>query len=436
MTDIQPPVDPLAKRQERSEIIAWRWVLFGMLGMVLQIPLNSVFGGMSVLFVLATAFALGRMNPLGSLVVAFRWLPVMGIGIMAVLSTIWSEAPGETFRIGSMTLVTAMIAIIMADRLSPGRFVLAVHCAYMVLMITALPTYRPGEALLGLTLSKNQLGYGAMVCLFSSAALTLDRNQRFGIRVFGLLSAPLCVLVLALSQAAGSLVAAGVGMVAFGFVATMRVLSPQGRLRALVIILVIGTPMIIARPVLVEAAHTFQEQVLHKDRTLTGRTYLWERAKPVIAARPILGHGYATFWRQGSLDAEGLWRYGLVTSRSGFNFHSEYVEVGVALGHVGVAVLILSMVLIALPLLVRSVLNPTIPLAFFTAFIAAVYLKASTEVGLMGAWQQGTIILYAAGLYGLRGAATQLSTMQARQSIANGGGQDMYRRIRRSQQRL
>ena len=49
----------------------------------------------------------------------------------------------------------------------------------------------------------------------------------------------------------------------------------------------------------------------------------------------MLGRGYYAFWRQGNLDAEGLWRYFGIDSRGGFTFHNTLVDILVTLGWIG-----------------------------------------------------------------------------------------------------
>src|SRR5581483_2182010 len=79
--------------------------------------------------------------------------------------------------------------------------------------------------------------------------------------------------------------------------------------------------------------------IFDKDPTFTGRTYLWYRAEPVIQQKPLLGHGFAAFWRPGSIDAEGLWRWAGVKHTVGFNFHNTFIETLVQLGIVGLVVI-------------------------------------------------------------------------------------------------
>jgi exopolysaccharide production protein ExoQ len=81
-----------------------------------------------------------------------------------------------------------------------------------------------------------------------------------------------------------------------------------------------------------------------KDVTLTGRTYLWERASELLLEHPLVGQGFGAFWQQGNLDAEGLWRFAHITDRTGFNFHNTAYDVLIELGWCGLLLFLVSVV--------------------------------------------------------------------------------------------
>jgi exopolysaccharide production protein ExoQ len=67
--------------------------------------------------------------------------------------------------------------------------------------------------------------------------------------------------------------------------------------------------------------------------TLTGRTPLWQTLLQYVAERPLLGYGYGGFWTPQRLAA--------LTQREGWVFgsaHSEYVEIALGIGVLGLAV--------------------------------------------------------------------------------------------------
>jgi exopolysaccharide production protein ExoQ len=80
---------------------------------------------------------------------------------------------------------------------------------------------------------------------------------------------------------------------------------------------------------------------LGRDATLTGRLLLWEVAIHHMAERPLLGTGFAAFW-SGAVD----WRTLLVLEELGnvLNFHNAFLEIGVQLGFLGLAVALITLI--------------------------------------------------------------------------------------------
>jgi len=67
--------------------------------------------------------------------------------------------------------------------------------------------------------------------------------------------------------------------------------------------------------------------------TLQGRTYVWEEAGQYIRERPWLGYGYDAFW-----TAERIEEFTKAVDWPVINAHSEYVEVLLGLGRIGLLV--------------------------------------------------------------------------------------------------
>jgi exopolysaccharide production protein ExoQ len=152
----------------------------------------------------------------------------------------------------------------------------------------------------------------------------------------------------------------------------------------------------------------FQARALHKDASLTGRTYLWDVGHRLTDERPWIGHGTASFWRHGNIDAEGLWRKFEIFNRSGFNFHNIFIEVLVGNGYVGLAILIVMIVLIGFKLIVGFISRPTRDKLFFIGYISAIYAGMRTESALIGPFDFYTIIWLAASVYSTRSPSLQV----------------------------
>jgi exopolysaccharide production protein ExoQ len=74
-------------------------------------------------------------------------------------------------------------------------------------------------------------------------------------------------------------------------------------------------------------------EALGKERTLTGRSVLWEFAVDLIEARPWLGNGFDAFWNSGISSTGHFIQY--VVKAEVKNFHNSYLDIAVQLGFVG-----------------------------------------------------------------------------------------------------
>jgi exopolysaccharide production protein ExoQ len=132
-----------------------------------------------------------------------------------------------------------------------------------------------------------------------------------------------------------------------------------------------------------------------KDPTLTGRTYLWFRARDLIADSPILGKGFGAFWQQGNLDAEGLWRFAQIATRQGFNFHNTLYDTLVSLGWLGAIVLGITFVLGLAAASISYVRRPTWMACFWLSMAAYLFIRMPTECVGLNEFYFSTVLLFA-----------------------------------------
>jgi len=133
-----------------------------------------------------------------------------------------------------------------------------------------------------------------------------------------------------------------------------------------------------------------------KDATLTGRTYLWQRAYDLIDATPWLGRGFHSFWLQGNPDAEGLWQYAGITSRDGFNFHNTAIEILVHLGWFGL-IIYGAVVVIALAFLVaRFMTRPNLFVCFWLSVLVYELVRMPIESVGFTEFYFSTVMLFMA----------------------------------------
>ena len=116
--------------------------------------------------------------------------------------------------------------------------------------------------------------------------------------------------------------------------------------------------------------------------------------------RPLLGLGYQSFWVQGHVEAEGLWRYAQIESRAGFHFHNLYYETAVELGELGVAVMaamLLGAGFVAVRLALRS---PGPEAAFLCALVIFYAIRVFVELDFLDPFSPGSFLLPVIWVYG------------------------------------
>jgi exopolysaccharide production protein ExoQ len=246
----------------------------------------------------------------------------------------------------------------------------------------------------GIFYHKNQLGSRAVILVASSLAYgIIQRRARFALA--GILLA-FVALVMARS--------------ATGFVTAVAVIVAV----ALLVALRGGTLAIAFRSALIGAATTVLAtlvivsgidpvtgllELLDRDPTLTGRSWLWQAAWAQIERRPLLGTGYEAFWAV-AVD----WRTLQVLERMGQigHFHSTFFEVGVQLGAIGLVGAIVTLVGFVWRGLDLSFRLDTTVGIWWMAFATAVIVPALAEYELFAKHSFAGILMAATAVAGTR----------------------------------
>jgi exopolysaccharide production protein ExoQ len=168
------------------------------------------------------------------------------------------------------------------------------------------------------------------------------------------------------------------------------------RVGLIVLLTVSGAILAVAFQSIASSILAIGLSLFDKDPTLTGRTYLWYRAKDLIAQKPGLGRGYSAFWQQGNSDAEGLWQYAGITGRSGFNFHNAAIAVEVELGYAGLAIFLLIAIVALYGLMKHMVVRPTLALSFWVGMVSYFLVRAPFEAFGTEPFYYSTALLFAA----------------------------------------
>ncbi|WP_284757093.1 O-antigen ligase [Agrobacterium sp. fls2-241-TYG-188a] len=362
---------------------------------------SSKFGQVSILAYYAMWFPLVVVDYRRVLGNYTRYLWIFAFGILAVLSSFWSDAMSVTMRASIQYLthiVCALIAmrVISITTLTRGALIgIVLVLLYSLLFGLYLFDALDGTvSFVGAFSSKNQLGFFASLGVIFAVSSVLVLRQRdilwLGVAgVAGLISA-YCLLA---SQSATSVITT-VAVVALiiGFM-PMGMLSPANRKMIFLALVGVGALLVVA-----SLQFGLLDAVLGifgKDSTLTGRTYLWQQGIEAAKDAPILGVGYQGFWVVGFFDAERLWDDFFITTRSGFHFHNTYIETVVENGFVG---LILLLILLYGTLLghLRSILvkkNDPQGLVLF-ALCALFVVRSFVEIDVTYPYQVGTFLLY------------------------------------------
>lgn len=377
---------------------------------LLALCATEIYGTLGALAFIIAALSLALFDPADAMRGLIRFSPLLILPLVALLSTLWSDAPERTLRAALQLSLTAIAAILICRRFRSDSMLLVLFLGFFAIVCLSLPAVPDavshGFALAAPFESKNQLGFAAQMLLALALALAADSRQLRGARIAALLALPLCLLVLVLSQSAGARVTAALTLVTFpAFLVLARVKITTRILIVLATLVAVGLALFFLADIQAAVAD-FRTSVLKKDVTLTGRTYLWEFAARLSAERPLLGHGYYAFWRKGNIDAEGLWRWGGIGARSGFNFHNAFIEMRVDLGVVGETILIINCVGIAVVGFLKQLSKPSIPMAFLLSMLTVIYVRSFTESGLIGPFSLLTLLWISTAVYAFAPAGT------------------------------
>jgi len=260
--------------------------------------------------------------------------PLVGLAVLAALSTAWSDHPMLTLRRSALLLLSTLFAIYVGERYSleeQARLLAQIFCGMILailLFYLIAPRYvidyvsHPG-AWKGLSAYKNAFGqYMGIAVLL----LLLVRFRRWDWLRYGFLIAAVGLLYLA--KSAASLFCS---VLIVAVLPLWRVLRVTKRQRPAVYAAV---AMMLSLGMYLLTTHSDRVfYMLGRNSSLTGRTQLWGAAWDAIMKRPVLGYGFDSFWA--SLQGEALdvrIGAGWLAQRS----DNGYLDLGLGLGIVGI----------------------------------------------------------------------------------------------------
>jgi exopolysaccharide production protein ExoQ len=277
-----------------------------------------------------------------------------------------------------------------------------------------------GPVLIGLTGSKDQMGFLAMTLAASGMAVLFDRHQHPYYRMSAILLVPIGMYIAASVEAAATKLAVIGFAVAFVGFLCLRYFSQMSRWALIVFVLLVVFPASIltfAAVFNVEDAGDAVLQALNKDSTLTGRTVLWAVADHWIEQSPLFGHGYRSFWLGNSPDSMALLSMFGMTDGRGFQFHQTFKEILVDTGWVGLAAFLTTAIIFLCYVVGNVVLYPSSS----SAFIAAIYLLfiiRSPIESIIIIFSPHTVLFYVCGTTSIIFFKNQARYKAVREAIA------------------
>jgi O-antigen ligase len=258
-----------------------------------------------------------------------------------MVSCLWSQFPMVSLEWAPVVALNIVFAFYLYRRFSPDqqiRLLLLLGWICLVLSIVLslfFPEY--GIDHTGTTGAWRGMYYHKNVCSMTTAFLLLGGlyvpATSFLSRISRVVYVCLSVFLIIMTQSATGRVILACLLAYCLATRLVSVLGPRER----TIAFIMGTTIALA---LVGTGISNAKAIslfLGKDPTLTGRTEIWKSMMSSIVKHPILGYGYKAFWRgyQGESANVSFATHWAVPSA-----HNAFLEVWIALGAVGVALVV------------------------------------------------------------------------------------------------
>ena len=375
---------------------------FGLFTTMVFIQQLGTLGALS--FVLLTScYLAARWRHIGEIFIPRAFL--LAIPTIAVISVLWSEAPNETLKYSIEYGITIIAAIMISAAERPKAVMLAMFFAIGLNVAVSLAFGQDvavgagGEtAFSGLSASKNLIADIAAVGALVSAATFLKglADRKPWESAVALVVGGVELFALVEARSAGAVI--GLALAGLVLLVLLGLRTTRFSLRALAIafsaICLVG--MMVAYQALSDLVVEAGTRFFDKDPTLTGRTYLWQRAFDLIAEKPFLGKGFHAFWLVGNPDAEGLWRYTGVSEGGGFSFHNTAIELLVTLGWCGLIVFAVTLITGAAVLVGRFVKEANFFHCFWLSVLTYELVRTPIEIIGLTEFFYPTVLVFAA----------------------------------------
>jgi O-antigen ligase len=232
------------------------------------------------------AFKVLKQNPL---------IPAGLIWLFA--SVLWSDAPGNTIRMGIEVSLCTLFACYLAIRISPEHlmrllmFMGVVSAFGSILFVVALPSYGlfagyAGGAWNGICEHKNTLGV-SMAYLLTPVFFVQEVH-----RLYRCLYVVLLLFLIVMSQSRGAWMdTAGV----LFFIGGMILFRKLGKIESFFFI-ILALCSVAAAIIVVVSSFDILVTLLGKDTSMSGRAEIYPQVWQSIVKSPVVGYGYGGFW--------------------------------------------------------------------------------------------------------------------------------------------
>ncbi len=334
-----------------------------------------------------------------------------------LLSLIWSESPPNTLKLGLQLVLSVLICLYVATRISRRGVIVAMFLALCWFVFRTAPDLAsggiPGMSVFG---DKNLMAVRMCIATFAAVTIAFDQGFRPWLRMAAVPIALVAVLLLSKTMSATSTLT---GVLGVGLIGAFALVWRPARGRRALIVAVMCLAASTGAFVMASNPNTdVVAQVLDavgKDRTLTGRTDLWAHAIKMIEQKPLLGVGAAAYWIPERMDAQALLDTFYKPRATVFSFHNSYLEVAVGAGLIGLGLAMAGWLWTLWTMMRQFFVESAVPVAFFAAMAAVALTRSFVEIDLWRPFELVQMAVWIGALLAARDLQARAAARRASQ---------------------
>lgn len=339
------------------------------------------------------------------------------VTLLPLLSVLWSSGRDLSAKYGLYFILSMLLAVYLAERLSPEHQMQALWVLAMLTVIASIAAavffpafgidHRTGRGneWEGIFPGKNVC---AMMLFFLLMPTLLVPAKNLLPRIAKVCTVLLLLLVIGMTRSVtGEIVTASYLV----FVAAIKLLGNFKRRDRLVL----GILFVIVAVTVLGVAWANLDNVaafFGRDPTFSGRTQIWAAVMHSISKRPLLGYGYRAFWQGMNGESANViiatgWKMGYA--------HNGFLELWVELGAVGLGLFFLTFFKACRDAITCFRVGRPAYIDWYVGVLAYTIIYNVDEATLMYAFNL-TWILYVIACIGLHYSAKQTRQLRARQA--------------------